>query len=135
MTREIRGPEDLPENSGIGLGATDNEAIRAAGTSWQRSLRANVDGEAAWDDAVSAVLQTLADGSDSVSHLPEDHPNAEEGSDEIARMFAAFALDKVIRDARQVRDADSASRGLAYLETPGQLANENRETFREMLRE
>ena len=36
-----------------------------------------MDGEAAWDDAVSTVLQTLADGSDSVFYLPEDHPNSQ----------------------------------------------------------
>lgn len=133
MNHKFIGPENLPENDTIDLGAADEAAIRSAANSWRKSLRAHTDGEAAWDAAVGAALRELATGTDSVGYLPLDHPHAEEGNDETSRMYAAFSLVNVIIDVRQVRDTDTESRALAYLDTPGQLANEHRDGFKAML--
>ena len=134
MDQNFIGPDNLPDNDTIDLGAADEAAILAAETSWRRSLKTNVEGEAAWDAAVGTALQAMANGTDSVAYLPKDHPRAEEGNEETSRMYAASALMDVIIDARQVHDTNTASLALAYLDELGQLANAHRATFREMLR-
>ena len=58
MDQNFIGPDNLPDNDTIDLGAADEAAILAAETSWRRSLKTNVEGEAAWDAAVGTARQS-----------------------------------------------------------------------------
>ena len=45
MNQNFIGPDNLPENDAIDLGAADGAAIRSAATSWRKSLKSHADGE------------------------------------------------------------------------------------------